>query len=119
MNLRARSLITYLLDRLVNRHPRFRKLLLKSFFPDRDIDIDLFGERLRNTLAGKNVNIFGCALSDRSGELEFGESAESSTFGVKDSGNPFLMKGHTLRVDAATLDSLLIEGDSIVLKIDV
>jgi len=189
------------LDRLVNRHPRFRKLLLKSFFPDRDIDIDLFGarlrinerkeigylnaykrgqlsvvfrheagavttlallleptdtfvdiganvglfssvvarmgyvfpklkiyafepnpdtlKRLRNTLAGKNVNIFGCALSDRSGELEFGESAESSTFGVKDSGNPFLMKGHTLRVDAATLDSLLIEGDSIVLKIDV
>jgi len=201
MKLRTRSLITYLLDRFVNQHPRVRKLLLKTFFPDRDIDIDLYGarlrinerkdigylnaykraqlsvvfrheagvlttlallleptdtfvdiganvglyssvvarlehvfpklkiyafepnpdtlKRLRETLEGKDVNIFGCALSDRSGELEFCESAESSTFGVKDSGNPYQITGNTLRVNSASLDSLLIEGDSIILKIDV
>lgn len=47
MESRARSLITYVLDRLVNRHPRFRLFLLNTFFADRDVDIELYGSRLR------------------------------------------------------------------------
>jgi FkbM family methyltransferase len=201
MKLRARSLITYVLDRLVNRHPRFRLFLLNMFFADRDVDIELYGSRLRvnmrkdigylnaykraqlsvvfrhesgvlatlallleptdtfvdiganiglfssviarvenvfpqtrfyafephpdtvkrlqATLMGRNVQIFDRALSDHGGDLEFCESAESSTFSVKHSQNPFQIKSRTLQIKSVTLDNIPIEGDSIVLKIDV
>lgn len=201
MALRTTSLGSYLLDRLVNHHPRFRVFLVNLFFRDRDVDIELHGsrlrintrkelgflrasklahsnwilghessvlitlafllepadtfvdvganiglyasvvsrvasvfpemkfyafepnpdtlKRLRETLLAKNVKIFGCALSDRAGELEFCEGPGSATFGVRHAESPFQIKSHTVRMKVVTLDSLPIEGDSIVLKIDV
>lgn len=201
MSLRTASLLTHLLDRVVNQHPRFRLFIVKLFLPDRDVDIELHGSRLRintrkelgflrasklahsnwvlghevtvlTTLAflleptdtfvdiganvglyasvisraasvfpemrlyafepnpdtlkrlhqthlAENVKIFGCALSDQEGELEFCEGAGSATFGVKHAESPFQIKSHTVRVKARSLDSISIEGDSIVLKIDV
>jgi FkbM family methyltransferase len=201
MKLRARKLLTRLLDRFVNRNPRLRRILLRSFLPDHDVDIELYGsrlrvnarreavylsaykraqlsvvfrhesavlatlallleptdtfvdvganvglfsaviaraaqlfpglkvyafepnpdtvKRLRETLEGKNVRIFGCAVSNRRGELQFCEAAESSTFGVEDSKNPFQIHGRTRRIPSVSLDEIPIEGDSIVLKIDV
>lgn len=201
MKLRPRSLLRYLSDRLVNRNPRFRLLLLRMLFPDRDVDIELCGsrlrintrkefgylrasklaqsnwilrheigvlttlaflleptdtfvdvganvglytsvisragsvfpqmkfyafepnpdtvKRLRETLTGTNARIFDCALSDREGELEFCEGAGSATFGIKHSGNQSQIKSQTVRIRTVILDSVPIEGDSIVLKIDV
>jgi len=37
----------YLMWRFVNRNPRFRRLLLKLTVPNRDVDVVLFGSRLR------------------------------------------------------------------------
>lgn len=201
MRLQTKSLLRYVLDHLVNQNPRFRMLLLNMFSPDRDVDIELCGSRLRiNTrkefgfsraaklaqsnwvlgheisvltslacllepadtfvdvganvgfyasiisragsafpkmkfyafepnpdtvkrlcasLAGTNVRIFGCALSDREGEMEFCEGAGSATFGIRREGTSSQIKSQTVRIKAVTLDSVLIEGDSIVLKIDV
>lgn len=76
-------------------------------------------KRLRVSLVGTNVQIFGCALSDREGELEFCEGAGSATFGVQQEGNSQQIKSQLVRIRAVTLDSVRIEGDSIVLKIDV
>ena len=201
MKLQIKSPRRYVLDRLINQNPRFRMLLLGMFFPDRDMDIELCGSRLRintrkefgffraaklaqsnwvlgheisvltnlaflleptdtfvdvganvglyasiisragsafpemrfyafepnpdtlkrlcESLAGTNVRIFGCALSDREVELEFCEGAGSATFGIRREGNSLQMKGQTVRIKSVTLDSVPIEGDSIVLKIDV
>lgn len=189
------------LDRLVNRHPRLRALLLSLFSRDQDIDIELCGSRLRintrkefgffraaklaqsnwvlgheiavlttlacllepndtfvdvganvglyasvisrarnaftktkvyafepnpdtakrlcESLAGTDVQVLGCALSDQEGDLEFCEGAGSATFGVRQEGNPLQIKSHTRRIKAVPLDSVRLEGDSIILKIDV
>jgi len=201
MKLRAGSLRSYLSYHLINRHPRFRLFLVRTFFPDRDVDMELCGSRLRintrkefgflracklarsnwvlghelgvlttlafllepndtfvdvganvglyasivsragfvfpgmkfyaiepnpdtlcrlrETLRDRNVKIYDCALSNREGELEFCEGAGSAVFGVKCQESRLQIKNRTLRIKAVTLDSLPIEGDSIVLKIDV
>lgn len=75
--------------------------------------------RLRDTLKGKDVEIFDCALSNHDGELEFCAGAGSCSFGVKHLSNPFQIHGPTQRINARRLDSVGIAGDSIVLKIDV
>lgn len=201
MNFQVRRLFSYWKHHLVDRNPRFRLFLLKLVVPDRDLDVYLFGsrlrvntrkeigyvsayrasqrslalrdesgvlatlalllqpadtfvdvganvglyssvvararqvyprvrlyafepnpdtaERLRETLKGKGVEIFNCALSNHDGELEFCEGAGSWTFGARHVSNPFHIRGRTQRVKARRLDSIDIAGDSIILKIDV
>jgi FkbM family methyltransferase len=189
------------LHRAVNVHPRFRRFLLRLFFPNRDVTIELLGarlcvnpreevgyiaaqtmarlsiplggdagilatlalviepedtfidvganigfysavlaraggifprmkfyafephpdtvKRLRSTLENRAVEIHPCALSDRAGELEFREGGGSWTFGAIDHGSPFQIRASAVRVPARRLDDVSIEGDSIVIKIDV
>jgi FkbM family methyltransferase len=195
------SVVRGLLHRAVNIHPRFRRVLLRLFFPNRDVDIELLGarlcvnprqevgyiaaqkmarvsiplggdagilatlalviepedtfvdvganigfysavlaraggifprmkfyafephpdtvKRLRATLENRNVEIHSCALSDRAGELEFREGGGSWTFGAVDPASPFQTRARSIRVSARRLDDVSIEGDSIILKIDV
>ncbi len=47
INLAAPRLFARLSHRLVNNHPRLRSFLLRSIFPNREVDIELFGSRLR------------------------------------------------------------------------
>jgi FkbM family methyltransferase len=197
----AKSLLKGVLHRAVNVHPRFRLFLLQLFFPDRDVQVELFGarlcvnarqevgyvaaqklarmstpldgdagilttlalliepgdtfldiganvglysavmarvagifprmkfyafepnpgtaKRLRNTLEGRGVEIRECALSDRTGDIEFREGGGSCSFGVVDSRNPFQIAGPAVRIRAQRLDDVPIAGDSIVMKIDV
>lgn len=195
------SLLKGVLHRFVNVHPRFRLFLLRLFFPNRDVEVELFGarllvsarqevgylaaqkmaalsiplggdsgilatlamliepsdtfldvganvglysavmaragaifprmkfyafephpetvKRLRSTLQRSGVEIHECALSDRAGELEFREGAGSWTFGAYDPKSPFQIGSRAVRVRAMRLDDVPIEGDSIVMKIDV
>jgi FkbM family methyltransferase len=195
------SALKGLLHRAVNVHPRFRRFLLRLFFPNRDIEIELLGarlcvnprqevgyiaaqkmarlsiplggdagilaslalviepedtfidvganigfysavlaraggiyprmkfyafephpdtvKRLRSTLENRPVEIHPCALSDHAGELEFREGGGSWTFGAIDHGSPFQIRASAVRVPARRLDDVSIEGDSIVIKIDV
>jgi FkbM family methyltransferase len=76
-------------------------------------------KRLRESLADTRVQIFGCALSDREAEMEFCQGAGSATFGIKKESRSGQINGQTVRIKAVRLDSVRIEGDSIVLKIDV
>lgn len=197
----GKSLLKGVLHRAVNLHPRFRRFLLRLFFPNRDVEIELFGarlwvnprqeviylaahkmarmstpldteagilatlalviepedtfvdiganvglfsaviaragavfphmkfyafeahpdtaKRLRATLEDRAVEIHACALSDRSGELDFCEGGGSCSFGAIDPRNPFQIRGRAMRVPARRLDDVAIEGDSIVMKIDV
>jgi FkbM family methyltransferase len=189
------------LHRAVNVHPRFRRFLLRLFFPNRDVEVELLGarlcvnaqeevgyiaaqqmarvsiplggdagilatlalviepedtfidiganvgfysavlarageifpriklyafephpdtvKRLRTTLERRAVEIHACALSDHAGELEFCEGGGSWTFGAVDPASPFQIRGRAFRVRAQRLDDVRIEGDSIVMKIDV
>lgn len=189
------------LHRVVNVHPRFRRFLLRMFFPNRDVEVELLGarlcvntrqeigylaaqkmarvsiplggdagilatlamliepedtfvdvganvglysavlaraggifprmkfyafephpdtvKRLRATLEDRAVEIHACALSDHSGELEFCEGGGSWTFGAVDPASPYQIRARAVRILARRLDELPIEGDSIVLKIDV
>ncbi len=201
MKLRANRVSAFLLHHLVDRNPRFRLFLLNLFFPDREMDIHLFGShlrvharkefgylraykaaqgstvfrdesgalatlalllepsdtfvdvganvglfssiigrvervfphtkfyafepnldtvrRLRESLKGRNVHIFDCALSNQDGQLEFCEAAGSSSFGVKHISNRFQIQSRMQRVKVGMLDDMGISGNSIVLKIDV
>lgn len=76
-------------------------------------------KRLRKTLAGTNVGIFDFALSDREGEAQFCEGSESSTFGIRHPDSSNQVRSESVLVQTVTLDSVPIEGESIVLKIDV
>jgi FkbM family methyltransferase len=196
-----KSLARGVLHRVVNVHPRFRRFLLRIFFPNRDVTIELLGarlcvnprreagyvaaqqmarlsiplggdagilatlalviepedtfvdvganvglysavlsraceifprmkfyafephpgtaKRLRATLADRGVEVHACALSDRSGELDFREGGGSWTFGAADPASRFQIRGRAVRVPARRLDEMEIEGDSIVMKIDV
>jgi FkbM family methyltransferase len=195
------SFVRSLLDRLMNQHPRFRRVLLNMLVSDRDVDIALCGSnlrinrrkefgylrasklaqsnwilrheigvlmslgfllepgdtfldvganiglytaifsragsvfpqmrfyafepnpntvrRLRQTLASTNVRIFNCALSDREREAEFCEGSGSATFGIRHPDSSNQIRSQSVRLKTVTLDSVPIEGDSIVLKIDV
>ncbi len=195
------GVIKGILHRAVNVHPRFRRFLLRLFFPNRDVEVELLGarlcvnarqevgypaaqkmarlsiplggdagilatlalliepedtfvdiganvglysavlaranevfprmkfyafephpetvERLRATLADRGVEIHECALSDHSGEMDFREGGGSWTFSAIDPVSPFQIRGRAVRVPALRLDDVPIEGDSIVIKIDV
>jgi hypothetical protein len=47
MRLFGIRLFSYVYCYLVNRNPRLRLFLINLFFPDRDLDIELYGSRLR------------------------------------------------------------------------
>lgn len=76
-------------------------------------------KRLKVSLKERNVKIFDFALSSRICNLEFVGGATSGVFGVKANMSNFQIAEESTIVEAKTLDSVGINGDSIVLKIDV
>jgi FkbM family methyltransferase len=76
--------------------------------------------RLSKTVEDKNIEIFNVALSNNNKELDFVEGVVSHVFAEKTNINSYHLKNRkTVKVEAKRLDSFNIEGDSIMLKIDV
>lgn len=76
-------------------------------------------QRLRESLKNRNVEIFDFALSNREHTLEFVHGAVSGVFGVKEHISDFQISDRIQKVEARTLDSVGVVGNSIILKIDV
>jgi FkbM family methyltransferase len=76
-------------------------------------------ERLTKSVPPGEVTVYGMALSDRDQTLTFVGGSTSLTFGVAHSGGALQLNERTVRVPARRLDGMGIEGDSLVLKIDV
>jgi FkbM family methyltransferase len=75
--------------------------------------------RLRQSLKGRPVTIFGHALSDHRGKLEFVGGFSSLVFGAKQKMlGSFQIQDTSEFIDAQRLDETPIDGNSIVLKID-
>ncbi|MCH7540978.1 MAG: FkbM family methyltransferase [Proteobacteria bacterium] len=73
--------------------------------------------RLRQTLSSRKAQIEAVALSNKTGELEFVSGATSGVFGVHAS--HFQDPGRRQKVRCDKLDNFHIEGDSLIIKIDV
>ncbi len=65
------------------------------------------------------VRFLNLAMSDSDGELEFIDGAVSHVFTSIDKKNSYNISGETMTVPCKRLDSLDLNSDSIVLKIDV
>ncbi len=78
---------------------------------------ETFG-RLQKTLQGKNVITMNIALSDHEGTLLMGDGADSGVFGVV-GGGTFQEQSPHCSVRCTRLDSCEIEGDRILIKVDV
>jgi FkbM family methyltransferase len=66
-----------------------------------------------------NVQARQIAISDRSGTLEFIDGAVSHVFTTIDHASGYNIKGRTSMVPSCRLDECEIEGDSLIIKIDV
>jgi FkbM family methyltransferase len=95
---------------------------LKRLFPELRVyafeaNPDTFS-RLRKS-AGPELIAHQLALSDRSGVLEFVEGAVSHTFTTVDHASCHNIPGRKISVPARRLDECDIQGNSLVIKIDV
>jgi len=76
--------------------------------------------RLGKSLGKRNVEIFQLALSDKAAELEFVHGFSSAVFRAKnDARYAFQIDGAVERIPTKRLDSIPIDGHSIVIKLDV
>lgn len=65
------------------------------------------------------VHTEAIALADRTGSLEFREGAVSHVFTSTDSVSEYVIQGQTQTIPTRRLDECDIQGDSLVIKIDV
>jgi FkbM family methyltransferase len=97
---------------------RFRRLHPSVRFYAFEANPDT-ARRLRKSVADGGVEVFDLALSDRSELLTFVDGTTSLTFGVSGAGGALQMTQREVQVAARRLEAMGIEGDSIILKIDV
>jgi FkbM family methyltransferase len=97
---------------------RFRKLQPSVRFYAFEANPDT-ATRLARSVEAEEVVVAGIALSDRDGPLTFVHGSTSLTFGVAGSPGSQRLGSSSVQVEARRLDGLEIEGDSLVLKIDV
>lgn len=76
-------------------------------------------KRLAVKAPAQGINIFNLALSDKSGVLEFVEGAVSHVFTTIPNTSKYSIPSQKLSVECRRLDEIDIEGDSLILKIDV
>lgn len=105
------GLYSSVLSRYVNLAPNVR---FYAFEPNPDTVT-----RLRSSLSHANVQVFNVALSDREQSLTFIEGSTSGVFAEVSAASAFSLKGHECELIAKRLDDFDIEGNSIILKIDV
>ena len=98
---------------------RFQKLYADMKIYAFEANPDTF-KRLSKTVENKNIEIFNVALSNDNKELDFAEGVVSHVFAEKSNTNLYHLKNRkTVKVEAKRLDGFNIQGDSIILKIDV
>ena len=97
---------------------RFRsiypKLKVYAFEPNRDT-----ANRLRTNAEPLGVEVFAIALSNRSGILQFVGGAVSNVFTTIDNASSYSIPNERSTCECRRLDDLPIEGNSILMKIDV
>lgn len=76
-------------------------------------------KRLEQGLPAGDVTVLDRALSDHEGVLTFAQGSSSLTFGVAQSEGELQLRQQTVQVPALRLDQAGLQGDSLVLKIDV
>ena len=92
----------------------FPGLKIYAFEPNHDTAI-----RLRTNAEPLGVEVFGIALSDRNGTLEFVDGAMSSVFATVDNASSYSITSERRVCECRRLEDLPIQGDSLVIKIDV
>jgi FkbM family methyltransferase len=75
--------------------------------------------RLRANAEPVGVRVFGLALSDRDGTLEFVDGAVSNVFTTVGNASAYSIPNELSVCECKRLDSLEIDGNSLVMKIDV
>ena len=97
---------------------RFRTLYpdlkVYAFEPNPDT-----ARRLRANAEPLGVTVLEVALSDRVGTHEFVDGAVSNVFATVENASPYSIKSERSFCECRRLDDLLIQGDSLVMKIDV
>jgi FkbM family methyltransferase len=97
---------------------RFRRLQPSVRFYAFEANPDT-AARLKQSVPAGEVTVFGLALSDREGMLSFSHGSTSLTFGVAESAGALRLGETTVEVPARRLDGMEIQGNSLVVKIDV
>lgn len=77
------------------------------------------GARLRAAAEPLGVNVHAVALSDHNGHLEFVPGAVSNIFTTIENASEYNVRSKVQSIPCRRLDEFEIEGDSIVLKVDV
>jgi FkbM family methyltransferase len=97
---------------------RFRSLYpdlkIYAFEPNPDT-----ARRLRANAESLGVTVLEIALSDRTGSHEFVDGAVSSVFATIENASPYSIKSERRFCECRRLEDLQIQGDSLVMKIDV
>ena len=76
--------------------------------------------RLVRSVEGLDINVANVAISDSAGELKFVEGAVSHVFTTLENASAATLSGRTpVSVSSRRLDSFAIQGDGIIIKIDV
>jgi FkbM family methyltransferase len=76
-------------------------------------------KRLQINVSGTDIVARNVAVSDRTGELDFVDGAVSHVFTLAERSSAYNVLSRHLRVPSVRIEDEPIEGDSIVLKIDV
>jgi FkbM family methyltransferase len=92
----------------------FPDLKVYAFEPNPDT-----AARLRANAERLDVEIFDIALSDRNGTLEFVDSAASNAFSTVENASSYSISSERKVCECWRLKDLPIQGDSLVMKIDV
>lgn len=92
----------------------YPKLRVYAFEPNPDT-----ANRLRLNAEPLGVEVFAIALSDRSGTLEFVDGAVSNVFTTVENASSYSISGENTTCECRRLDDLSIDGNSLVMKIDV
>lgn len=105
------GLYSVLLGRLQHVVPRARYYAFEA-------NPDTFG-RLTQSLKGSRTQCTCIALSEKAGSLAFCAGATSGVFGAAASASDFQVKDTVVQIEARRLDGFELDGNSLVLKIDV
>ncbi|HEY2122854.1 MAG TPA: FkbM family methyltransferase [Chthoniobacterales bacterium] len=92
----------------------FANLKIYAFEPNGDT-----ARRLRANAEPLGVKVLNMALSDRNGTLEFVDGAVSNVFTTIENASSYSIQKKRSVCECRRLDGLKIDGDSIVMKIDV
>jgi FkbM family methyltransferase len=92
----------------------YPKLKVYAFEPNPDT-----ARRLRANVEPLGAKVFGLALSDRNGILEFVDGAVSNVFTTIENASSYSISHERTLCECRRLDDIEIDGNALVMKIDV